>query len=297
MTFEQKPLSSTQVTAPPLGRVSIIVPANNEELVIGRCLNALTRGALVGELEIVIVCNGCSDQTAAVARAACPGATIVDLPIASKTAALNAGDRVATRFPRLYVDADIEMSIDAVRAVARALNAGPFMCVAPAPRFELAHRPWPIRQFYDVWQQLPYLNDEVVGTGVYALSATGHTRFREFPNLTADDQFVLQQFARNERHTLRDQHFSVHPPLALGGLIKIRARAYRGNAELARSGFARYPCAPSPARTLRALVRDPRNVPRVATYIGVNLAAKVRARAARRRPQWERDTTARLAAR
>jgi hypothetical protein len=297
MTLEQKLQPSTQANAPSVDRVSIVIPANDEELVIGRCLKALTEGAEVGELEIVVVCNGCSDQTAAAARAAGRDATIVELPVASKPAALNAGDRVATRFPRLYVDADVEMSIGAVRAVARTLNSGSFLCVAPAPRFELAQRPWPIRQFYDVWQQLPYLNDEVVGTGVYALSARGRARFADFPNVTADDQFVLQQFARSERHTLRDQHFSVHPPLGIVGLVRIRARAYRGNAELARSGLARDAGAPSSGRALGALVRQPRYLPRVATYVGVNLAAKVRARAGRRRSRWERDTTARLAAR
>jgi hypothetical protein len=276
--------------------VSVIIPANDEEYVIGRCLKALTAGAEPGELEIVVVCNGCSDQTAAAARGAGVDATILELPVASKSGALNAGDAAASRYPRFYVDADVELSITAIRAVARTLATGSFLCVAPAPRFELAGRPWIVRQFYDTWQRLPYLNDEVVGTGVYALSEAGRARFASFPELTADDQFVLQQFRRDERLTLRSHYFSVHPPTRLAGLVQIRTRAYRGNAELAKSGLARHAPAGGAGRSLATLVRRPRNLARVGTYVGINLAAKLRARLSRGK-RWERDRTARVAAR
>jgi Glycosyl transferase family 2 len=279
----------------PVMPVSVIIPASDEEYVIARCLQALTAGAEPGELEILVVCNGCSDHTAAVARAA-GDAVVLELPVASKSAALNAGDAAATRFPRFYVDADVELSIAAVRAVARTLGEGPFLCVAPEPRFELTGRPWTVRQFYDTWQLLPYLNTGVVGTGVYALSEAGRARFGTFPDLTADDQFVLQQFGLDERLTLPGHYFSVHPPTRLSGLVKIRTRAYRGNAELARSGLARYSPVGGSARTLAKLVRRPRNVAPVATYVGVNLAAKLRARLSRD-VRWERDRTARVAAR
>ena len=43
--------------------VSVIIPAHNEESVIGRCLAAMLEGAQPGELEIIVVCNGCSDRT------------------------------------------------------------------------------------------------------------------------------------------------------------------------------------------------------------------------------------------
>jgi glycosyltransferase involved in cell wall biosynthesis len=275
--------------------VSIIIPANDEEHVIGRCLNALTTDAEPGELEILVVCNGCSDRTADVARRASVDAAILELPFASKSAALNAGDLAATRFPRLYVDADVELPLMAVRAVAHTLIAGPFLCVAPAPRFELAGRPWIVRQFYDIWQRMPYLNDEVVGTGVYALSELGRARFTRFPDLTADDQFVLQQFSQDERLTVRDHYFSVYPPIGLAGLVRIRTRVYRGNAELARSGLARYSTRVGPGRSLARLVRRPSNLAGVAAYVGVNLAAKSRARLFRGQ-RWERDHTARATA-
>ena len=48
--------------------VSFVIPAHNEEAVIGRCLTALLAGARRDELDIIVVCNGCTDRTAEVAR-------------------------------------------------------------------------------------------------------------------------------------------------------------------------------------------------------------------------------------
>lgn len=46
---------------------SVIVPAHNEEQVIGRLLEQLLDDP-DGGLEIWVVCNGCTDRTADVAR-------------------------------------------------------------------------------------------------------------------------------------------------------------------------------------------------------------------------------------
>ena len=101
--------------------ISIVIPAHNEEQVIGRLLEGVTRGAGPGELEIVVVTNGCTDRTAEVAGSF-PGVTVVDSPVASKPAALNLGDATAKSFPRMYLDADIEVDIAAVRAVGDVLR-------------------------------------------------------------------------------------------------------------------------------------------------------------------------------
>jgi glycosyltransferase involved in cell wall biosynthesis len=47
--------------------ISIIIPAHNESSVIARTLKAMTDGAKPGELDVIVVCNGCSDDTAVVA--------------------------------------------------------------------------------------------------------------------------------------------------------------------------------------------------------------------------------------
>jgi hypothetical protein len=275
--------------------VSVVVPAHDEATVIERCLDALTSGAAPGELEIIVVANGCADDTAARARAACPAATVVELEVASKPAALNAGDEHATRFPRLYVDADVELSISALRATAQALREPGTLCAAPKPDFDLTRRPRVVRHYYEVWQQLPYLTDDMVGTGVYGLSEAGRSRFDRFPDITADDQFVLQQFARGERRSVPDARFTVHPPTTVKGLFAIRRRAYRGAAELERAGLASQPAAGGAGRRLLEVARDPRHVEAVVTYVLLSLAAKAAARTMRA-SGWERDVSARQAA-
>jgi hypothetical protein len=241
------------------------------------------------------VCNGCRDGTAAVAREAYPPATVVELTVASKSAALNAGDEHATRFPRVYLDADIELQIAVLRATVQALASPAVLCAAPAPAFELQGRPRLVRAYFEVWQRLPYLTEEMVGTGVYALSEPGRRRFDRFPDLTADDQFVLQQFHRGERRSLPDQHFVVHTPTTLKGLVAIRSRAYRGAAELEASGRAPHGKADRPGRRLLQLVSSPRNWFPVTVFVTISALAKLRARLGGGRT-WERDDSARQAA-
>jgi glycosyltransferase involved in cell wall biosynthesis len=79
---------------------SVIIPACNEASVIGRCVDALLQGA--PGIEVVVVCNGCTDDTALVAREQGVGnVTVVETPVGSKIAALNLGDGIATKFPAL----------------------------------------------------------------------------------------------------------------------------------------------------------------------------------------------------
>jgi len=120
---------------------SIIIPAHNEEFSIGRLLDQLLTDVAPGELEVLILCNGCTDRTADVARRFEPRVTVVDLPQPSKQAALKHGDTLATVFPRLYIDSDVEIRAADVRAAGRqAASALEFLAVAVAvARIETPH--------------------------------------------------------------------------------------------------------------------------------------------------------------
>jgi glycosyltransferase involved in cell wall biosynthesis len=275
--------------------VSVVIPAHDEEQVIDRCLDALLGGAEPGEVEVVVACNGCTDRTAEIAGRR-EGVVVLQVPEASKVAALNAGDAAATRFPRFYVDADVELPIAVLREVAEVLDGGAVHCAAPRPVFEVRGRPWAIRAFYDIWQRLPFLNDAPIGNGVYALSATGRSRFQEFPALTSDDLFVRNLFTVAERRTT-DTGFTVHTPTSVRGLLKMRTRVHRGNRELHRS----VPLDPqhgSRGSGFAAIARQPRLLPSLAVYLGINLLAKVLGTWKDRRGEstWERDDSARAAA-
>src|SRR5262245_41771727 len=107
---------------PPVG--SVVIPAHNESVAIGRCLEALFTGVAPGELDVVVVCNGCADNTADLARSTGHPARVLELEAASKPAALRAGDGLARAFPRIYLDADVVLYGSAARAVLGRLRAG-----------------------------------------------------------------------------------------------------------------------------------------------------------------------------
>jgi glycosyltransferase involved in cell wall biosynthesis len=95
---------------------SVVIPAHNEQSVIADCLAPLAALAAKGVLEIVVVCNGCTDSTAEVAGSFA-GVRVVELAIGSKPAALRAGDRAVSALPRIYLDADVVLPPDAARRV------------------------------------------------------------------------------------------------------------------------------------------------------------------------------------
>ncbi|WP_157073229.1 glycosyltransferase family 2 protein, partial [Kribbia dieselivorans] len=130
--------------------VSVIVPAHNEAAVLPRLLRAL-HGA---DLEVIVVCNGCTDDTAKVARR-WPGVRVEEITEASKAAALRRGDEVAGFGTRAYVDADVVISGRDVGRLAAAVEAGEALAVGPERRFDQTGVGWPVRAYYRVWQALP----------------------------------------------------------------------------------------------------------------------------------------------
>jgi glycosyltransferase involved in cell wall biosynthesis len=277
--------------------VSIVIPARNEERVIGRCLRALTDGADEGELDIVVAINGTTDGTAAAARAACPTVRIVEIAQGSKTAALNAGDGAAHHFPRFYVDADVTLGVHDVRKVAHALISGRALAAAPRPEFETEERPWAVRAFYDVWTRLPYFDGGMIGTGVFALSEEGRRRFGEFPPIIADDHYVACHFAPHERVTVEDASFSVRVPRNLRGILKIQGRARAGLLELGE----RYPQLLQSERkargvAVRRIAERPDLWPGAVVYGAVSVTARVMGhyrRLTSKRTDWQPETSSR----
>ena len=160
-------------------------------------------GARPGELEVIVACNGCTDRTADIARGFGEPVRVLETDQASKTAALNAADEVATGFPRFYVDADVVLDLASIRAMAAVLERGDALLAAPSLRMDLSKTTWPVRAYYRVWTSLPY-NQVMVGTGAYGLSRAGRARFDRFPDVIADDGFVRFQFRPGERRTVQE---------------------------------------------------------------------------------------------
>ncbi len=276
---------------------SIVIPAHNEARVIGRLLSGLLAGAEVGELEVIVVCNGCSDDTARRAEKFGPAVRVVETPVASKTHALNLGDGLARGFPRFYVDADVIFPRAALRRVCEVLRGGEVLAAAPRPEIDFTDRGWPIRAFYGTWLQLPYVRQDILGSGVYAVSEAGRRRFERFPMLIADDAFVRLQFAPHERRIVSECSSLVVPPRTLRALLRIKTRAHLGNLELRRE-FPELIRNELPAKghALLRLAADPRRLPGLLVYGLVRIAARACSRSGPLRSGsggWERDETSR----
>ncbi|MCI5116485.1 MAG: glycosyltransferase, partial [Candidatus Electrothrix sp. LOE1_4_5] len=89
-------------------KISIIIPAFNEEKVILRCLNSIYQGTAPELLQVIVVCNGCTDSTYTIVKNKYKEVIqILNIEKPSKSNALNVGDKLAKYFPRFYIDADV----------------------------------------------------------------------------------------------------------------------------------------------------------------------------------------------
>jgi glycosyltransferase involved in cell wall biosynthesis len=281
---------------------SLVIAAHNEAAVIGDNLDGLLADSSPGALDVVVVANGCSDDTAAVA--ATRAVRVLDLPDPGKAGALNAGDAAARGFPRIYLDADIGADLRTVRALVSALATpgaagGAPVVAVPGRHLQTDGRPWPVRCYYAVQSRLPAARTGLYGRGMIALSREGRARFELFPDAVADDLFLDSLFDPTERVVVEDVWTEVATPFTTRDLVRRLTRVRRGNAEL-RAVVARGDVSQSRVRAadttswLRDVVlRDPRLLPAGAVYAALTLVAELRSR--RTSTTWERDSSSRIA--
>ena len=209
---------------------SVIIPAHNEAEVIGRCLDALFAGIEPAELEVIVVCNGCADDTAALARSSGHPVRVIELRTASKVSALREGDMAARTFPRLYLDADVVLSGSSARKVAERLNAGA-VAARPPVVYSSSQSSAPVRRYFRARSQMPSLLGSLWGAGVYGLSAAGRGRFGDFPDVTADDLWVNLLFELDEVEIVDCEPVVVSVPRRTRDLVCVLRRTYKGKAE------------------------------------------------------------------
>lgn len=283
-------------------RLSVVIPAHDEAAVIERLLRSLVSDARSSELEIVVVANGCSDATVPVSRAFEPPIRVLEIDQASKIAALEAGDAAATTFPRAYVDADVEVDVDTLLALADALTrADAPLVVSPGLVVDAAGASWAVRMHYRIWELTDYRSTGHIGSGVYAMSAEGRSRFGRWPHVIADDRFVQQLFLPAERETLGGHVFRVRSPRTLGAHLRRSTRIARGNLELPPEVqlVADERSADRTAHLLRRVARQPRLWAAFAVYCVTSTIPKLRARrliAGRTAREWARDESTRVIA-
>src|SRR5260370_16580431 len=104
--------------------ISFIIPAHNEEALIGPTLTALTESAhdLGGPWEIIVVDDDSSDRTGAIAER--HGARVVRGQHRQIAATRNEGARAACGDRLIFIDADTLVNHQVVKAAIRAMRDG-----------------------------------------------------------------------------------------------------------------------------------------------------------------------------
>nr|MDT0658391.1 glycosyltransferase [Micromonospora sp. DSM 115978] len=271
-------------------KISVIMPAFNEGAGLGDTLRIMTESPFFGpDLQVIVAANGCTDDTVEIARSF--GVRVVEIAEASKPAALNAADTVATGSVLIYQDADTRVDADVLRRLAAAVDRPGVEAAVPHPEMDLRGASWPVRAFYAINGRLPVFRGRLFGRGIIAISRSARARFGRFPDITADDMFLDAIVAADEKVETADV-VRVRVPRRADDLIRRVARSRDGNDEFwrfVRSAPAGYsmPADPVPGPStwswLRdVLIRAPWLLPAAVCYVAIVLLAERR----RRSPDW-----------
>ena len=285
-----------------LGRIqsmnglSIIIAAHNEGGVIEQTLRSILANRFEGALQIVVVANGCRDDTAARAGNIDPRIEVVETEQAGKINALNLGDQAARYFPRAYLDADVQISDNVLEKIVAAFADPGCRLAMPTARHVYTGGNPVLAGYYQLWRSLPYVRQAVMGGGFYAIDRIMRSRFDKFPAITADDKFIHSLAQPDERRIVPGCFVTVRMPRTFGALLRVKTRWTYGNLELAsvfpqlqRNGHANYQGAAA------HLLMRPWLWVNVPTFVFVYLYAQSAARRRLRQKNslWDRDQSTR----
>lgn len=274
---------------------SVVVPAHDEAAVIGRLLDGLTRGG-GPVLEIVVVCNGCTDDTEAIAAEFRPAVRVVSLPDASKRLALRRGDHDAVSYPRFYVDADVELTAADIAVMIEALRHSGVMAIAPDRVIPMDGVARPVRWYYDVWERLPQVRTGLFGRGVIGVTEDGNERLRSLPPMMGDDLVASEAFAPGERTVAAAATVIVRPPRTTRDLYRRRVRAATGNSQADASGLRNQGSVTVWSDLVSIGRREPTLIPKLPVFVAFAVASRIGASRALRRGDfdtWRRDDSSR----
>ena len=287
------PLPSVSIPSVSVPSFSIIVPVHDEAALLPSTVPRLLEG-LDPAAELVFVCNGCADDSAAILRRlAGRRARVIERAEAGKPGALRAGEAAVTAFPRVYLDADVWIGGAALSALVAAQRRGGWELVSPRLRADTAGAGRLARRVTEVWLATPHMRRSGFHC-LLSLSREGRARWGAFPDLTNDDDFISGRVPPEGRRILDGIAATIRPPGTFAAWVRVRERWARGGRELARGPGVAHPAPGGGGRGLARLF--PRRPFAVLTYAAAVLLARLRAR---RDPDaavgWYRDRTSRAA--
>lgn len=220
---------------------SIIIPARNEEGNMGRCLQSIAAVDWpTDQMEVLVVDNGSTDRTVAVARAS--GAQVLLRPGATVAALRNFGVSQSRGRMLVFLDADCTVSPGWFRQAERYLHQRDVCCFGSPPVVP-KESTWVQRAWFHVrrkkgcaetdwlesmnmfvrreaFEQVGGFNADLVTCEDYDLSL----RLRKTGRLIADDRIVAVHHgeAASLRHFFRKEHWR-----ALGNLRGMGSHSFK----------------------------------------------------------------------
>lgn len=214
-------------------KATIIIAAYNEASLIRSTLNALLSDKKNDYYQVLVICNGCTDNTEKIIHDEFETVLCHSIPQASKSLAIRYAESLKPGFPRLYLDADIELNaVDAVDIIRYTQNRTNAALVIPASSIYTKNSDYFVRCFYRAWYNTFFVQQLGFGAGAYLLNKAARSRFDLWPELIADDGFIRSQFDTQETHVLSQYQVRVKAPKNLLSLIKVKSRSKLGNIEL-----------------------------------------------------------------
>ena len=231
----------------------IIVPLRNEAAMLPVTVPKLLAATAGAGARIVWVCNGCTDDSAAVIRRlAGPVAEVIELAQPGKTAALQAGDEaLGPLFPRLYLDADTWLNPGDPARLMQPLLSGAADLVAPRLRFDTMKASALSARIGACWMSLPHARTAAFSNAM-GLSAAARALWDCWPDITGDDIFVSAKVPAHRKLIIPEAMATISMPKTFSGWVRMRARWLKGEAELARLGIV----PPRPAGQRSSLLRQ-----------------------------------------
>jgi glycosyltransferase involved in cell wall biosynthesis len=161
-------------------KVSIVIPAYNEEKLLGQtldCIHSATASLHECEWETLVCDNNSTDATAEIARQR--GATVVFEPLNQISRARNTGAAAATGNWLIFVDADSQPSPGLLHEVLESIKEG---CLAGGATIEVQDIGVLVRMWVGLWNLTSRINRWAAGSFIFCEAEA----FREVRGFSED---------------------------------------------------------------------------------------------------------------
>jgi glycosyltransferase involved in cell wall biosynthesis len=208
-------------------KVSVVVPAFNEEKLIGQTLWKIKEACgalheLAWDTELIVCDNNSSDATAAIARE--EGAHVVFEPVNQISRSRNAGAAAATGDWLIFVDADSQPSRELFGDVGAAISSGRY--IAGGATVELDAYSRGSRLVVRTWNSLSRMARLMAGSFIFcervAFEAVGGFSRELFAKEEIDLSQKLKRFGRKRNKKLIILHR--HPLLTSSRKMRLYSR-------------------------------------------------------------------------